>query len=158
MLKGFEPIYSDHSKTLILGSMPSVVSLEKQEYYGFHLNRFWKIMSVYSGRQFPDYDAKKQMILDYDFALWDVIQGCEREGSLDSKIKNPICSDILGILEKAPAICRIICNGKKAAELFDRHFKAQVDCEIIYLPSTSNANRTIKERELFEVWLKALNT
>ena len=91
MLKGFEPIYSGHSKTLILGSMPSVVSLEKQEYYGFHLNRFWKIMSVYSGRQFPDYEAKKQMILDYDFALWDVIQGCEREGSLDSKIKNPVC-------------------------------------------------------------------
>lgn len=156
MLKGFEPIYSRHSKTLILGSMPSVVSLEKQEYYGFHLNRFWKIMSVYSGRSFSDYEDKKQMILDYDFALWDVIQGCEREGSLDSKIKNPVCSDILWLLKEVPTIDKIICNGKKAAELFDRHFKDKVHCNVIYLPSTSNANRTIKETDLFAVWLEAL--
>lgn len=157
MLKGFEPIYSAHSKTLILGSMPSVVSLEKQEYYGFHLNRFWKIMSAYSGCTFPDYEAKKQMILDYDFALWDVIQGCEREGSLDSKIKNPICSDILWLLNEATSINKIICNGKKAAELFDRHFKNKISCQVVYLPSTSNANRTIKETDLFHVWLEALN-
>lgn len=157
MLKGFEPLYTSHSKQLILGSMPSVVSLEKQEYYGFHLNRFWKIMSVYSGREFIDYEAKKQMIFDYDLALWDVIQNCEREGSLDSKIKNPICSDIMWLLKDAPSINRILCNGKKAAELFNRHFKHQVHCEVVYLPSTSNANRTIKEAELFKVWLEALN-
>lgn len=157
MLKGFEPIYSQHSKTLILGSMPSVVSLEKQEYYGFHLNRFWKIMSVYSGRVFSDYETKKQMILDYDFALWDVIQGCEREGSLDSKIKNPVCSDILWLLKEVATIEKILCNGKKAAELFDRHFKDKVACKVIYLPSTSNANRTIKEADLFAVWLEALS-
>lgn len=158
MLKGFEPIYSTHSKTLILGSMPSVVSLEKQEYYGFHLNRFWKIMSIYSNRSFADYEKKKQMILDFDFALWDVIQGCEREGSLDSKIKNPVCSDILGLLKEVTTIDKIICNGKKAAELFERHFKNKVDCKVIYLPSTSNANRTIKEADLFAVWLEALKS
>ena len=87
-LKGFEPIVSENSRVLILGSMPSVVSLEKQEYYGFKHNRFWKIMGLYAGCRWESYEMKKRFILQEGFALWDVIDSCEREGSLDSKIKN----------------------------------------------------------------------
>ena len=46
MLIGFDPIVADEPRVLILGSMPSVTSLEKQEYYGYRHNRFWKIMSA----------------------------------------------------------------------------------------------------------------
>ena len=116
-LKGFEPIVSENSRVLILGSMPSVVSLEKQEYYGFKHNRFWKIMGLYAGCRWESYEMKKRFILQEGFALWDVIDSCEREGSLDSKIKNIICSDIDGLLKQYPKIHMVILNGQKAAEL-----------------------------------------
>ncbi len=104
MLKGFPPIYDSHAQLLILGSMPSTVSLDKREYYGFKLNRFWKIMSSYTHRELATYDQKVQLLHDHHIALWDVIAGCEREGSLDSKIKHPICNDIHGLLKEVPSI------------------------------------------------------
>lgn len=155
MISGFKPIVSKHSKVLILGSMPSVVSLEKQEYYGFKHNRFWKIMSCFSNRTFTSYEDKKQMILDFDLALWDVIDECEREGSLDSKIKKVRCNPINELLIEYPNIQLVICNGKKAGELYMKHFK-DCACKTVILPSTSNANRSISEESLFAVWIKAL--
>ena len=44
MLKGFAPIIAKQPRVMILGSMPSVTSLEKQEYYGFAHNRFWNCL------------------------------------------------------------------------------------------------------------------
>ena len=37
MLKGFDPIIPEKPRLMILGSMPSVTSLDKQEYYGFEM-------------------------------------------------------------------------------------------------------------------------
>ncbi len=154
-LKGFEPIVSENSRVLILGSMPSVVSLEKQEYYGFKHNRFWKIMGLYAGCRWESYEMKKRFILQEGFALWDVIDSCEREGSLDSKIKNIICSDIDGLLKQYPKIHTVILNGQKAASCYMRYF-SHCPLRVRVLPSTSNANRTIKESELIEKWLNGL--
>ena len=41
---GLPPVITKDSKVLILGSMPSVLSLESQEYYGNPRNHFWKII------------------------------------------------------------------------------------------------------------------
>ena len=41
--KSFEPSVNLNSKILILGSMPGVKSLEKQQYYAHPQNRFWKL-------------------------------------------------------------------------------------------------------------------
>ena len=62
MLKGFDPIISKEPKVMILGSMPSAVSLEKQEYYGYAHNRFWKIMSDVFEMPISTYEEKKQII------------------------------------------------------------------------------------------------
>lgn len=155
MLKGFEPIVTEHSRVLILGSMPSVVSLEKTEYYGFKLNRFWKIMERFTQCSFSNYEAKVAFIMEHDLALWDVIAYCEREGSLDSKIKNVVCNDIEHLLQEHPTITSVICNGKKASSLFNQYF-SNLNVEVYHLPSTSNANRTIKEEVLFESWMEVL--
>lgn len=156
MIKGFEPIVTKHSRVLILGSMPSVVSLEKVEYYGFKLNRFWKIMGRFCGRTLNDYQERVAFIEDYDLALWDVIAYCEREGSLDSKIKQVKCNDIDKLIQEYPMITSVICNGKKASSLYNQYF-SHLDMQVIHLPSTSNANRTIREEQLFELWLEALS-
>ena len=154
MLKGFDPIIAPCPYVMILGSMPSVASLEKQEYYGFKHNRFWKIMNHMFQMPIDTYEQKKQIILTHHMILWDVIGECEREGSLDNAIRHEKVNDIAYLIQAHPTVRMVICNGKKSYDLYQKHFHAiQIPC--MYLPSTSNANRTIKEQALFEAWKQA---
>ncbi len=155
MLIGFDPILSDEPKVLILGSMPSVTSLQLQQYYGYRHNRFWPILSACFHMPITTYEKKKMIIRQNHLALWDVIYACEREGSLDSKITHEIVNPIDQLIQQHPSIHTVICNGKKSETLYQRHF-SYLDVTQIYLPSTSNANRTIREEELFERWILAL--
>lgn len=41
---GLDPIVFEDSRILIVGSMPSVISLKEQMYYANKNNRFWKIL------------------------------------------------------------------------------------------------------------------
>jgi hypoxanthine-DNA glycosylase len=43
-ISSFPAIIDNTSKILILGSIPGIKSLEKQEYYGHPQNKFWKII------------------------------------------------------------------------------------------------------------------
>lgn len=155
MISGFPAIIGHHPQVLILGSMPSIVSLEKQQYYGFKHNRFWKIISSYFDCELNDYAAKKQCIMNHHLILWDVIKYCEREGSLDSNIKNVEVNDIEQLLNTYPTIQTVLCNGKKSYELYKKYF-SHLERNCICLPSTSNANRSIKEEVLISKWHDAL--
>ena len=45
---GLDPIVFEDSRILIVGSMPSAISLKEQMYYANKNNRFWKILeSIY---------------------------------------------------------------------------------------------------------------
>lgn len=90
--KSFAPAINENSKILILGSMPGIKSLEEAHYYAHPQNRFWKVMSVLCNNDMVsmDYQTRIQTLLDNNFALWDVIKSCKREGSLDSAIENEI--------------------------------------------------------------------
>lgn len=156
LLHSFPPILGKDAKALILGSMPSVSSLQKQEYYGFAHNRFWKIVGQYFQINFETYEQKVACIRNHHLILWDVIGQCEREGSLDSNIKHEICNDIETLLKQHPSIHTVLCNGKKSYDLYQRHFHhVNVSCYV--MPSTSNANRSIKEEELYRQWFDRLD-
>lgn len=155
-LSGFKPIIGTAPRGMILGSMPSVTSLAKQEYYGFRHNRFWKIMEAYYQLTLSDYTAKQECIKNNHLILWDVIATCEREGSLDSAIHNAVCNDIASLVYQYPSIHLILCNGKKSYELYKRHIQPQLSLECVCLPSTSNANRTISQQELYAKWFEQL--
>jgi hypoxanthine-DNA glycosylase len=43
-ISSFSPIIDEESKILVLGSVPGVKSLEKQEYYAHPQNAFWRII------------------------------------------------------------------------------------------------------------------
>ena len=102
-----------------------------------------------------DYDEKKKILYEKQILLWDVIGECEREGSLDSAIRNEKVNDIGALIIRYSTIRKVICNGKKAYNLYQRYF-SDVNIPCIYLPSTSNANRSIKEEKLFELWEQEL--
>ena len=99
------------------------------------------------------YEQKIEIILRHHLVLWDVIHACEREGSLDSRIHAEVVNPIDALTEAYPLIHTVICNGKKSETLYQRHF-AHLPLKQIYLPSTSNANRTIKEEALFACWIR----
>ena len=153
MIKGFDPIICEGCKILILGSIPSIASLSKQEYYAHPSNRFWRLMGVLLGEEVQDYASKQNLLLSHSIALWDVINMCEREGSLDSAIENEVSNDIAWLIDRYPKIELIICNGKKAYQVFCKQFPALWDMAV-YCPSTSAANAGSSFEDLLLAWGK----
>lgn len=154
-IQGLKPVIDQDSKVLILGSMPSEESLRKQEYYGNPRNRFWRIIgTLFSSEQLTEakYGQKLEFILKHKLALWDVIASCEREGSLDSRIKSPLANPFADIFAQYPGIRYVAFNGKKAFEVYKRQVGFNLKKGIIYhtLPSTSPANTLSWEQKLDE--------
>lgn len=159
MIYSFEPIIDENCKILILGTMPGVQSLRKQEYYGNKQNAFWRIIySLFGKEPAVDYNEKKKFILDHKIALWDVLEACDREGSLDSDIKNPKANDFVSLFNDYPGIKSVYFNGSPAETLFKRYAKAKlikVDLKYHRLPSTSPAY-TAGFSEKFDKWKMVL--
>ena len=95
----FPPVYNAESNILILGSFPSVKSREMNFYYGHPQNRFWKVLAHILGVPVPQtIDEKKEMLLTYKIAVWDVIESCTIIGSSDTSIRNVVVNDFTDIL------------------------------------------------------------
>ena len=147
---GFPPIVDENSKVLILGSMPSVQSLEKEEYYGNQQNYFWPMLYALFQEDYTlNYQEKKQFILRHQLALWDVVASCERNGSLDSNIIQETTQNFQDFFVKYPQIKVICFNGGKAYQLFRKYYKDILQTKEYYqLPSTSPAYTLAKEEKL----------
>jgi hypoxanthine-DNA glycosylase len=154
-IHSFTPIIDQDSRVLILGSMPGKISLEKEQYYAHPLNKFWTfIYSVFNLQPDLTYEAKTFFLKSRHIALWDVIEDCERYGSSDSKIINPVINDVAGLLARYPNIKSILFNGKKAEKLFNQNLKNIPACGIKLntLPSSSPANARINWDQKMAEW------
>ena len=155
---GFGPIYNQHSKILILGSFPSVLSREVNFYYGHPYNRFWPLMErIYEVSPLSSIEEKKEFLLHHQIALWDVIEECDIIGSSDSSIKNVIPTDVSSLLKKS-SITRIYGNGTLANKLYQQYQFPHTHLPIIPLPSTSSANARMRLEDLYEIWKQIYST
>lgn len=146
------PVFSSESKTLILGSFPSVKSREINFYYGHEKNRFWKVLAAVFNDKIPESVCeKKEFILLHKLALWDVIYSCEITGSADSTIKNAVPNDISKLVSES-AVTRIFLNGKTAEKYYVKYVADKVDIPAAVLPSTSPANAAFSLGKLVEKW------
>lgn len=50
---GFDPVFDERSRILVLGSFPSVLSRANAFYYGNPQNRFWRVMAACLGAPVP---------------------------------------------------------------------------------------------------------
>ena len=151
-ISSFPPIISKDSKILILGSVPGIKSLEMQEYYAHPQNKFWKILFEIFREDFStDYSEKLNFLKKYHIAVWDVIDSCERKGSLDTEIKNENHHNILQLLEDFPNIKVIYCNGQKSFKTLGKILPQDFEIPIFVLPSTSPAYTIPYEKKL-EDW------
>lgn len=157
MIRSFAPVVDEQAEILILGTMPGAMSLAKQEYYAHKQNHFWKIMfSLLSELPVPEkFEDKIKLLQQNNIALWDVLAYCQREGSLDSNIKNQVENDILGLLASHPKIKTIVFNGQQAQKFFKRKFGQPVGIEFYVMPSTSPAH-TMKFETKLAAWSQIL--
>ncbi|MEH7380998.1 DNA-deoxyinosine glycosylase [Bacillus sp. JJ1533] len=137
---GLAPVVGKDPRVLILGSMPSVESLRKQEYYGNKRNHFWKIMFLlFENQEITAYEDKIGFLKERKIALWDVLYSCHREGSLDANIKNEEPNEIESFVKKHSSIRLIVCNGTKSYKSYSTYIGLNrlPGVEVIKLPSTS---------------------
>ena len=143
-----DAIYDEHSRVLILGSFPSVISRQNKMYYANKTNRFWAVMEALFNVEITDYAL---FCHQHHIAMWDVIHSCTIEGSSDSSIKNVKTNDIAGLVHKTN-IQLIVTTGKKAAVLYNQYIHLNIPH--ISLPSTSAANAKMRLEQLVNEYQK----
>lgn len=148
----FPPVFDEHSRVLILGTIPSPRSRELGFYYMHPQNRFWRMLCAVLNEELPsDIDGRRELCLRRGIALWDVLESCDINGASDSSIRAAVPNDLRRIVDNCP-IRAVFTTGKKAHALYQRYFPELLPD--ICLPSTSPANRTIPESDMLKEYRK----
>jgi hypoxanthine-DNA glycosylase len=160
-VESFPPQVAEGCVLLILGTVPSLRSLELRQSYGHRFNLFWPFMGELfdAGLELP-YVERIARLQVRGIGIWDVLERCERPGSLDSSIvaNSEVPNDIPGLLQLQPTIRAIALNGGKAQQSFRRHIAPRLDASLqarvtlLDLPSTSPANASISRAVKFARW------
>ena len=169
MLTSFLPLINSQTRLVILGSFPGVKSLRAQQYYGHPQNHFWKILQAL----WPDspltmsmnsYEIRSEFLLAKHIGLWDVYAACEREGSLDSNIRQSVLNDFARLRLWCPELQAIAHNGGESFKQ-SKYVKAallggkaaldevnNVGVQFYGLPSTSPANASWSFERKLHAW------
>lgn len=155
MLTGLPPLVSSRTRLLVLGSFPGVASLRARQYYGHPQNHFWKILQAIwpdspIGTGADSYKIRSEWLLSRGLGVWDVYATCEREGSLDSNIRNAAVNDFAELLRRCPQLEAIAHNGGESFK-HARH-TSSFGLPVYKLPSTSPANASWSFERKLAAW------
>lgn len=163
--QSFPPVANGKVKILILGSMPGVASLDAHQYYAHPRNAFWPIVYAIINNsevplvELPEYEQRLDKLLSSGIALWDVLQTCYREGSLDSSIdeKSIVANDFLSMFCETPELRAVFFNGAKAEHSFRKFVHADIKQQFGHLsftrlPSTSPAHASLDAQQKLQQW------
>ncbi len=148
----FDPIVENDSKTLILGSFPSIKSFDDSFYYAHPRNQFWPILSMLFDMPAGSKEERIELLKRTGIALWDVIAECERSNSSDTNLQACRPNDIPALLKNYPNIESILFTGKKAYTLYNRHYKSVTNLPLFLLPSPSPAYAAMPFEEKRRIW------
>jgi TDG/mug DNA glycosylase family protein len=160
---GLDPIADSDAHVLILGTLPSVISLERGQYYANPRNSFWWIIEKLAGIgvELP-YCERVSRLKRCRIALWDVCRSGERSGSSDAKILWDTVqpNDFTSFLRLHPRIKVICFNGRPAEKIFIRRvLPSYSTIEPIprkVLDSTSPAHSRITRETKLSRWREIL--
>jgi hypoxanthine-DNA glycosylase len=158
LLHGLAPIIGEGAEALILGNMPSVMSLGAQQYYANPRNAFWRITGEIFGFDAAEpYDGRIAELKANRIAVWDVLRSCRRVGSLDSAVApdSMVANDFGQFFERQPHVTRVFFNGAAAEKNFSRLVRISPDLHYRRLPSTSPA-QTMRYADKLAVWREAI--
>ncbi|MFT4068897.1 DNA-deoxyinosine glycosylase [Paraburkholderia sp.] len=157
MLRGFPPVVAADTHTLILGSFPGEASLAATQYYAHPRNQFWRLLGAVleelSLHELP-YEQRLTRVLSHGIGIWDVLDACHREGSLDSAIRNAQPNDFASLREHAPLLKKVCFNGKTAGRFAE--VIGAAGYETLVLPSSSPANAMLRFEQKLSCWREIL--
>jgi TDG/mug DNA glycosylase family protein len=159
-VRGFPPISAADAEVLILGSMPGRASLDAQQYYAHPRNAFWPIMAMSCGFDpAAGYAQRCASLVARRIAVWDVLQSCSRQGSLDAAIdaSSVRVNDFGAFFAAHPGVRRVLFNGATAERLYRRHVlprlpPASAALACVRLPSTSPAHAAMTHAQKTARW------
>ena len=162
---GLPPIAAPDARVLVLGSAPSVLSLQRGEYYGNPQNAFWRLMAELTGRPPGEsYEARKRMLTEARIALWDVLASAERPGSLDTSIvaTTAVVNDFGAFFAGHPLVRAVYFNGRTARAFWDRRVEGRqalpAGLALTTLPSTSPANAALRFEQKVVTWTAVVDS
>jgi len=134
----FPPVVDQHTRLLILGSLPGERSLAEQRYYAHPQNQFWRLIGHAIGRDIATlpYEARLAALREARIGLWDVIASARRAGSTDAAIREHDANDLAALADSLPDLRAVAFNGGTASRL-GRPLLAGHDLALIALPSSS---------------------
>lgn len=104
------------------------------------------------------YVARTALLTSHDIALWDVLQSCTRESSLDSDIveSSIIANNFESFFKEHPQIDRLYFNGAKAEHAFRKYVLPDLiyghELHLHRLPSTSPAHASLSFQDKLAAW------
>ena len=144
---GLKPVVFKDSEILILGSFPSDQSLKTAEYYANPSNKFWELLfSVFNQPFSIKYKDKIRFLKENHISLWDVIEQCERIGSLDNNIQNEKPNNLSDFLITHPNLKYIFFTGNKAYKTYKKSTSFFLPYTILTSSSSLNASKTYLEK------------
>jgi hypoxanthine-DNA glycosylase len=156
-LTGLAPVIAPDTRVLVLGSFPGAASLAAGKYYAHPRNQFWPLISAVVGEDLAamPYEERLPRLLAHRFGLWDVLAGCEREGSLDSAIRKPAANDFDRLRTLCPQLEMVGFNGQASGK-FAPQF-AQAGYRTVVLPSSSPAHMAMSFEQKLAVWRRLVD-
>ena len=159
-INSFAPVADASATCLILGSMPGQASLDARQYYAHPRNAFWPIMGSILGFEVDlPYGQRCAALIRQRIALWDVLQACERTGSLDSAIVSSSIApnDFATFFQYHPFIGALYFNGALAEKTYRTQVKPGLPAvyrglSSIRLPSTSPAHAALNYAAKLAQW------
>jgi hypoxanthine-DNA glycosylase len=135
------PVGATDARLLLLGSLPGDASLAAERYYAHPTNQFWRLLGAAIGEELAelDYSARLERLAARGIALWDVVAGAERRGSLDGAIRSARANPLAEFVRTHPRLRAIGFNGRTSATIGRRALAGIDGIALIDLPSSSAA-------------------
>jgi hypoxanthine-DNA glycosylase len=155
--RSFPPIVDEHTRLLILGSLPGEVSLAHQQYYAHPFNQFWSLVGavIEVDLRALAYPERLRTLLAHRIGLWDVVAEARREGSLDGAIRDHAPNDLAALVAGLPKLRAVAFNGGTSARIGRQQLGGVMSPSpvLIALPSSSPAfTRRFEEKR--SEWLR----
>lgn len=162
-LHGLPPVVDAHTRLLILGSFPGARSLAEQRYYAHPQNQFWRILQANLGQGADEddlialpYAQRLARMRHWGVGLWDVYASCQRQGSLDTAIREAERNDFHALARRLPALRGVAFNGgeswKHHRQLAGLTDASGASLPLWRLPSSSPANASWSLARKLAAW------
>ncbi|NNG23181.1 DNA-deoxyinosine glycosylase [Telluria aromaticivorans] len=131
---------------------PAMQSTSSRCQINENFNQFWPLVSVVVQGDLAAllYEERLPRLLAHRFGLSGLLDGCEREGSLDPRIRKPAANDFERLRALCPELETVSFNGQASGK-FAPQFAA-AGYRTVVLPSSSPAHQALSFGQKLAIW------